>query len=80
VRDNGIFDLLLNWNELTVIKVSSLMLEGNLYEMKALTDLEVTMVPMMIKMNLFLLVKIEKTQNNFAQGWEQLSEWQTAMR
>ena len=57
-----------------------MLLEGNLFEMKALTDLEVKMVPMMINMNLFFLVKIEKTQNNFAQGWEQFSERQTAMR
>ena len=42
-------DLLYNCNALTVTQVSSLLLEGNLFEMKALADLEVKMVPMMVK-------------------------------
>ena len=41
-------DLLYNCNALTVTQVSSLLLEGNLFEMKALADLEVKMVPMMM--------------------------------
>ena len=43
-------DLLYNCNALTVTQVSSLLLEGNLFEMKALADLEVKMVPMMVMM------------------------------
>ena len=49
-------------------QVSSLLLEGNLFEMKALADLEVKMVPMMmmvvvmevVKMNPLLLPSLGK--------------------
>ena len=57
-------DLLYNCNALTVTQVSSLLLEGNLFEMKALADLEVKMVPMMVmvvvNMNPLLLPSLGK--------------------
>ena len=54
-------------------QVSSLLLEGNLFEMKALNDLEVRMVVGAYDEN-------EHWVTLLSQGWEQFLERQTATR
>ena len=58
---------------LIVTQVSSLLLEGNLFEMKALNDLEVKMVVGANDGN-------EHWVTLLSQGWEQFLERQTATR